>query len=540
MKKKILSPKISIQDWLKFKPYKVPSSYDTFYLERCREIYDLLGKYDDWLEDIELAEDEKKNLACILVSYYEDFISEIGIWKGFIDTNQELYGTYLPFYNLTDYDPDYLNRQDFAYLVWHFLTKYNEDSTQAPDSGWIMDLAEKLYEALEPGIDDSPATEMYDKLFSVPDKQDFFGCKEPLQWFAIQSYLIGMDFGRQLRELTYEAQYSGKFAPEHIGPVLYAISEPFVFTKRSSYSALNAPEWFSRVARCSAQKREEIKNLCYWHPGKYRLEETHDKTYIRFTHLYTNQTYLVRRDSFQNSKKPGTDGMMFQMTLIQWNGDWWLSGIMYSLYDTEKEMKQYQRSITNTPWILPDNLIQTSIKATEEMYQSFVNFFGSPLAQFKNKAEINEKTQAFMEYQALTKEPDPQKLATLQQKFRESAGIKNSAVDYTQEFKGRPDKDFATFFAEGLGIITFQGVGDIIQLMEKHALSPKEKVDLFVSLTNGFQPVFARWLLANYPTQNIGIPVKSDVDGLQNMEFFWRFYHPEEFDKIYPMTIVVT
>jgi hypothetical protein len=536
MKKKSLSPTITVQDWLKVKPYKVPSAYDTYYIQLCREVYDVLSEYDDWLYEIEVENEEKKQLAVVLVSYYEDFISEVGIWKAFTEKNRELYGHYLPFYDLSDYDPDYLNPSDFAYLIWHFLTKYNEDATQAPDTDELMELAEQLYDLLEPRIEDSPATGVYDEWFNVPDQQNFFVLKERLHWLATKSYLMGTDFGPDLAAQAGEVLISGKFLPEHQGHVLYAISEPFVFTRRSSYSAMHAPEWFSRVARCSAPKREEINNLRYWHPGKYRLEGDYDKTFLRFTHLYTGQTYLVRRDSFQNSKKPGPDGTLFQMTLVKWNGDWWLSGMMYSLFDTEKDLEKYRKSTVDTPWILPEKSLEIAREATDEMYRNFVDYFGSPLALFKNKADLNQRTRAFMDYHAQTKGASPEKLAQLQKKFRESIGSTESTIDYSEGFKGAPDKDYGTFFAEEVGMITFQGVGKVIQLMQAPSLTQREKIDLFVSLTNGFQPVFARWLLGNYPTHNVGIPVQSEVDGLKNVEFFWRFYHPEEFDK----TIVST
>ena len=60
-------------------------------------------------------------MSIIAASYFEDFVNDIGLWSALVRKHEELFGWALPFYDLSDYDKDYLNPQDFEF----FLRYYN-------------------------------------------------------------------------------------------------------------------------------------------------------------------------------------------------------------------------------------------------------------------------------------------------------------------------------------------------------------------------------------------------------------------------------
>jgi Protein of unknown function (DUF3843) len=72
--------------------------YDNFYLNLCNEVYELLKSEEDFFDDKEMEREQIRQLTCVIVSYYEDFISEIGIWSTFAEHNKKTIGEYLPFY----------------------------------------------------------------------------------------------------------------------------------------------------------------------------------------------------------------------------------------------------------------------------------------------------------------------------------------------------------------------------------------------------------------------------------------------------------
>ncbi len=199
MKKRTTSDSITILDWMKSKPYKSSNdAYDLPYLKLCKGVFEILNTKKAWFDDGEVDREFRKELACMLVSYLEDFTCEIGIWRAFIERNKELHGYYLPFYELTDYDPDYLNVEDIAYTIWHFMTKCLDTRIHAPDSPTLWNLAKDVYDLLEPAIENVFANDVYDNIFSVADGSDFFDLKTKLDWFSTKSYLMGWELGAQM------------------------------------------------------------------------------------------------------------------------------------------------------------------------------------------------------------------------------------------------------------------------------------------------------------------------------------------------------
>jgi Protein of unknown function (DUF3843) len=157
MKKKSLLQKmmstnlISTKDWLAMKPYGSPViKYDDFYVLQCQKVYQILNEQVAWFQKYGVSRDQMKQLTCQLVSYFEDFINDIGIWRGYIDYNKELYGYFLPFYDLSDYDETYINIEDSAFLIWHYLVNYTEEQYIInPDHDNIMALSDKLINHFE-------------------------------------------------------------------------------------------------------------------------------------------------------------------------------------------------------------------------------------------------------------------------------------------------------------------------------------------------------------------------------------------------------
>ncbi|MEM6699558.1 MAG: DUF3843 family protein, partial [Bacteroidota bacterium] len=90
---------IYVADWLKYKPYNKPSSYDEFYTEIANKVYDILEACRNKLED-KIERKYVLDMSIGIAQYVEDYASEIGLWKAFTEMNEELYGYMLPFYDL--------------------------------------------------------------------------------------------------------------------------------------------------------------------------------------------------------------------------------------------------------------------------------------------------------------------------------------------------------------------------------------------------------------------------------------------------------
>ncbi len=132
------SNKSASQAWMAYHPYTKATSTDHYYIGICIRIRDILkGKLFkilfDSFDHIALTE-----LAAFLVSYFEDVISDLGLWRAFRDEHEQLYGKRLPFYDLTDdYFEEEINFADVAFLIWYYLT-CKQDSESGEQNGCIL------------------------------------------------------------------------------------------------------------------------------------------------------------------------------------------------------------------------------------------------------------------------------------------------------------------------------------------------------------------------------------------------------------------
>ena len=64
--------------------------------------------------------------AISLGMYFQDAIAQSGGWKLFSEAFQGVYGTYLPFYPLSDdYTPDEINQEDIAFVLWTLKSQFS-------------------------------------------------------------------------------------------------------------------------------------------------------------------------------------------------------------------------------------------------------------------------------------------------------------------------------------------------------------------------------------------------------------------------------
>lgn len=543
LQKMVSSKSVVLSDWMAMKPYNqaIPN-YDTLYVQHCQKVFALLSEHNKWFQWNGVTSEQLKELSCQLVSYLEDYVNEIGIWTAFVETNEDLYGYPVPFYNVLGYDKADINHQDVAFLIWHYVTKYSEhEYLTDPEDIKILLMAQQIFSHFENVIDDSPAIDFYDNFFTIKDKEDFFEFKSKIVWFTMQSYLLGVDFKEKKEEreaeLIQEVK-TGQIEPSHLPKFLYAVLESFLYQKRSSYSALNGPEWFAKIARCSEQKKQDIVDLTYWIDGKFYLKEKHGKHFV-FEHLINNVQYKALINSFQNNNQFYlSDTTAYNMHMVRWNGDYWLSGIMFTTDMTPMSIKKYKAEPFNTPWMLSDKVLQNMRETTELMYNAFIAFFGSQMAVFNTSQALEKANLAYMDYYAKTLKADvTDTFEERNKKFKEAYG-KTDTKSMT-DFHGNNKESVGFFFIEGVGMHTAGAVRECIKLLKAPTITKDEQASLFVDFANGYIPPICDYLLKEYGGKNLKMPVSETLDVVKHLSFFQRMNSPEEFDRPYPSITMI-
>ena len=83
------------QAWMAYHPYTKESRIDHYYIGICIRVRDILKEKSfkllfDNFDHIALTE-----LAAFLVCYFEDVISNLGLWRAFREEHERLYGNTL-------------------------------------------------------------------------------------------------------------------------------------------------------------------------------------------------------------------------------------------------------------------------------------------------------------------------------------------------------------------------------------------------------------------------------------------------------------
>ena len=149
-----------MKDWLGANNRKRVFPTDQWYLRFANELYPVVKQSPLFVDSIEY-----RDAALSLSMYLQDVISQNGGWKEFSDLYHEKFGTYMPFYEITeDYVPDEINRQDIAFILWTLKSHYvifTEDSytLQDPYDENLLALSRQVYEMMDAVFEDAPICE---------------------------------------------------------------------------------------------------------------------------------------------------------------------------------------------------------------------------------------------------------------------------------------------------------------------------------------------------------------------------------------------
>ena len=92
---------VNTQDIRKAHPRGLNSSSDQEYTDFANRLVKAMRANS---ESADWSNDYLRTIAIKVTMYFEDLVSEVGLWKTFVNKHQQLYGKPLPFY---DVDPDY-------------------------------------------------------------------------------------------------------------------------------------------------------------------------------------------------------------------------------------------------------------------------------------------------------------------------------------------------------------------------------------------------------------------------------------------------
>lgn len=150
-----------MQQWAKSNGRSRVLPTDKWYLDFSESILPLVKASPLFTNE---NRDAQTDAALRLSMYFQDAIAQTGGWKAFATAYREQYGTYLPFYTLTDeYVPDEINREDIAFLLWTLKSKPDTGNGTytlfSPYDSELLALSQRIYEPMDARFEEAPISE---------------------------------------------------------------------------------------------------------------------------------------------------------------------------------------------------------------------------------------------------------------------------------------------------------------------------------------------------------------------------------------------
>ena len=340
--------KIYPKKWLELHPYKQTNSVDQYYVGIANEIHKRL--YSSTIADAFEEEENIRYTSLCLAAWFEDVISQTGIWQAFTAECRKRYGAYLPFYPIKgDYFPDEINLEDIRFLLWHHIQYLCRGiSAINPENPGIEQTAQEIYGLLAEEYETAPENErMQEFLYhSAMGEEDFFHYREILDWFHYQCY-FNIENVAQCRDEAERLQDDEKITPEMAETLIYATRTSLTFKGRRNLLSLTSPEWLALIGKAHPEhqlwgKVKARENSCY-------LLEKEDDEFLYVKDLCSEDEgeFKITKKSLNlsaiRSREAGKSTLICE--LIYFGNAWWQCGMLLeNKYD--QKMAEYVDDLT--------------------------------------------------------------------------------------------------------------------------------------------------------------------------------------------------
>ena len=319
--------RIALKDWLDNHPYNGEVSSDHLYIDLCNDL-----QHEMLLCDMEdhLVGADYKYLSCMLVCYFEDIVSQTGIWTSFIDEHHRLYGKYLPFFDMAGYERGELNLPDIQFLIWHFCSNLSIHSHFVdPFSIEKTEIAKVVYAILNETSGQALVNEDLKTALTLPPDADIHTVAERLDFFFFGCYI--------------HHYYTMSLMEEEILDVKNQKGTQKDIDNR------RATLLFNRVSPLLAQYSGEM--LAHWVGGEHPLYKNLISLSKRKEGLFLYegvttghlQMKHIASEKMVDLINPDWDFPMVagktvvRMGIIQWGNEWYAIGPAFPVIDSKNE-----------------------------------------------------------------------------------------------------------------------------------------------------------------------------------------------------------
>jgi hypothetical protein len=319
--------RITLKDWLEYHPYDREVSSDHFYIGLSNDIQHEMLHID--VND-NLVGADYKYLACMLTCYFEDIVSQTGMWTSFIDEHHRLYGKYLPFYDMAGYEHGDVNLSDIQFLIWHFCSNLSiQNHFIDPFSIENTEIAKIVYTMLNETAGQAPRNEDLKAALTLAPDADFGKVKRLLDFFFFGCYLQQYYMTSLLEGEILDVK-NQKGSQKNFDQLVADRRAHLLFNRVSPLLAQRSNEMLAHWAGESHPLYKKLLTLSKRKEGFF-LYEGATATHLQMKHFASG--ILVELNN-PNWDFPLVEGnTLVRAGIAQWDGEWYATGPAFPVED---------------------------------------------------------------------------------------------------------------------------------------------------------------------------------------------------------------
>ncbi|MCF8365001.1 MAG: DUF3843 family protein, partial [Bacteroidales bacterium] len=518
--------------WLKFHPNNKPQKTDMHYLKVCNMVNEVFNEFGHELfrDDVE---ENGKQLSCLLVAWFEDLVSEAGIWQAFINRHHQLYNKYLPFYDLDKYFDGEPNPQDITFLIWYYLSmKYQHRLLISPVSELLILVANLIFDIFDEEWDDAPVNRMMHDFLMLPhDQTDFYKIRSVIEWLMLNSYLFYFYGEQNEKEKIYvinELRKKGNDIRRFEG-LIFGLHDDKVQNTITSLLAMKGKDWLAQILGEKHPLHTQLLGISEKKTGSF-LYLGHDTENIHVKHISSGKLINVTLKSLEPANLI-PDKSVLTFSIVNWQNEWWFSGSLFTQdYDDEVLLEETSNP-TNAG--LFDNE-DSKKEIILEQYQHFLEFNNQkPIKYFENRNAMHDFLVNFFDFYNEKKSEKTGKKTPLLKNFEQNRDLKETTNNF--------EEDALVFFNRDIGMEVVFGFNSIV---------PDPENQFYINTTNNKDAM--KFYYGNIVSKDLVLYLSeinclpyfkfpgTETDELvrENLDFLLRFFKPESFHAKAQITLL--
>ena len=294
--------RINMNEWMELHPYDKTEFTDNYYLKIANELAD---SWDKCNIQFKIHEKVKNRICLYVTAYFEDIISDFGLWNTFVTKHKDFYDKWLPFYDVqsAEYLTDEINLADVKFILWYSIQELAGKPLHnilPPTFGPLQTVAEELYKVLDREFEKAPINERLTKLMKKDTIYKSLPLlKQYLNWLFAHSYLMEPSTNEKIMETQNFVQKKfEKNTPEQKNMIMYGIMQDVILSYPCGPLALHMNEWLCALAGKEHPEYENIRQLKVKQTCNCVVEHVTDER-ITLSNIMKEDSFDINKASFK-------------------------------------------------------------------------------------------------------------------------------------------------------------------------------------------------------------------------------------------------